>query len=77
MLLTPLAMNAPLLPEILPVRGDDRQAELPLATEGVLRYVWRHSWGSMLIEVNGGRVFVNGQVVETANPVTAQVPTNP
>ena len=61
-------MNAPLLPEILLVRGDDRQAELPLATEGVLRYVWQNRWGSMLIEVKNGRVFVNGGLVEGAQP---------
>ena len=57
-------MNAPLLPEILLARGDDCQAELPLAPEGVMRYVWKHRWGSMLIEVRGGRVFVNGGLVE-------------
>lgn len=59
-------MNAPLLPEILLVRGNDRQAALPLAAEGVLRYVWQHRWGSMLIEVKEGRVFVNGALVEAA-----------
>lgn len=61
-------MNARLLPEILLVRDDDRQAALPLATEGVLCYVWKHRWGSMLIEVREGRVFVNGGLVESAQP---------
>jgi len=65
-------MNAPLLPEILLVRGDDRQAELPLATEGVMRYVWNNRWGSMLIEVREGRVFVDGKVVEPVSAAAAQ-----
>ena len=68
-------MNAPLLPEILLVRGDDRQAELPLATEGVLRYVWQHRWGSMLIEVKEGRVFVNGGLVEHLDSTSSHLRT--
>ena len=59
-------MNAPLLPEILARQGEARQTELPLAAEGELHYVWDSRWGSMLIEVKDGRVFVNGQVVEAA-----------
>jgi hypothetical protein len=59
-------MNAPLLPEILTLRDDIGQTELSLAAEGVLRYVWEHRWGSMLIEVKDGRVFVNGGLVEVA-----------
>jgi hypothetical protein len=58
-------MNAPILPEVLARRGDTVQTQLPLAAEGVLRYVWEHRWGSMLIEVKEGRVFVNGQLVES------------
>ncbi|MBE0548544.1 MAG: hypothetical protein IH627_13035 [Rubrivivax sp.] len=59
-------MNARLLPEILVLSGENAQAELPLAAEGVLRYVWESRWGSMLIEVKEGRVFVNGSLVEAA-----------
>lgn len=59
-------MNAPLLPEILARRGDSPQADLPLAAEGVLRYVWEGKFGSMLIEVKDGRAFVNGQAVQPA-----------
>ena len=33
-------MNAPLLPEILVRRDDGAQTDLPLASEGVLRYLW-------------------------------------
>lgn len=61
-------MAAPLLPETLVLSGDSVQAELPLAAEGVLRYVWEHRFGRMLIEVRDGRVFVNGGSVEPANP---------
>ena len=57
-------MNAPLLPEILSRREVDPQVDLPLATEGVLRYVWEGRFGSMLIEVRDGQAYVNGQAVE-------------
>lgn len=57
-------MNAQLLPEVLVLSGDSAQAELPLAAEGVLRYVWEHRFGSMLVEVKDGRVLVDGNVVE-------------
>ena len=56
-------MNVPLLPEILALRAETPQTELPLAAEGVLRYVWNNRWGSMLIEVKDGQAFVNGCVV--------------
>lgn len=67
-------MNARLLPEILVLSADNAQAELPLAAEGVLRYVWESRFGSMLIEVKEGRVFVNGGLVEAAF-VSEQAPT--
>lgn len=57
-------MNAPLLPEILRRTEPSPQQELPLAAEGVQRYVWESRWGAMLIEVVGEQVFVNGQPVE-------------
>jgi len=47
------------------IRSD--QVDLPLAAEGVLRYVWEGRFGPMLIEVREGRAYVNGQVVETAD----------
>ena len=40
-----------------------QEPELPLATEGVLRYVWHGRFGDMLIEVQDGAVFVNGAEV--------------
>lgn len=60
-------MGTPLLPEILVLSRDGHaQVELPLATEGVLRYVWEHRFGSMLVEVKDGQAFVNGALVEPA-----------
>lgn len=61
-------MNAPLLPEILTRLDPSPQVDLPLAAEGVLRYVWEGKFGSMLIEVRDGLVFVNGEVVEPVQP---------
>lgn len=61
-------MNAPLLPEILTRRSDSLQADLPLAAEGVLRYVWENRFGSMLIEVKDGQAFVNGRAVQPIDP---------
>jgi len=46
----------------------DPQSRLPLATEDVLRYVWEGKFGSILIEVVRGRIFVNGTPVEPASP---------
>ena len=56
-------MNLPLAPEVL-LRADDTQAALPLASEGVSRWVWESRYGPILIEVIGDRVFVNGELVE-------------
>jgi hypothetical protein len=43
-------------------------AELALAAEGVLRVVWDGRFGTMLIEVVDGQVFVNGQQVLPVGP---------
>jgi hypothetical protein len=56
-------MNAP-LPEILLRAEPAQQVDLPLATEGVLRYVWESRWGSMLIEVVAGVAYVDGARVD-------------
>jgi hypothetical protein len=60
-------VNAPLLPEVLTRRDATPQTELQLAAEGVLRYVWEGRFGSMLIEVREGRVYVNGSLVESTD----------
>jgi hypothetical protein len=57
-------MNAPLHPEVLRLREESQQEALPLATEGVQRYVWESRFGSMLIEVVDGAAYVNGDRVE-------------
>jgi len=61
-------MSPPLIPEVRPevlLRcDDDGQSALPLASEGVLRYIWESRYGTMLIEVIGDAVFVNGQRIE-------------
>lgn len=56
-------MNAPLLPEILLGAQPADQPALPLAAEGVQRYVWQSAFGPMLIEVRDGASFGNGQRV--------------
>ena len=57
-------MNAPLISEVLLRSTDAHQPRLPLATQGVARWVWHSRFGSMLIEVIEDAVFVNGQPVE-------------
>ena len=59
-------MNAPLHPEVLRRMDETPQADLPLATEGVLRYVWESRYGEMLIEVVDGIAYVNGDRIEPA-----------
>ena len=59
-------MNAPLLPEVLARRAPTAQADLPLASEGVQRYLWEGRFGPILIEVKEGRVYVNEKVVDPA-----------
>jgi hypothetical protein len=67
-------MNAPLLPEILRLRGACSQEPLALATEGVQRYVWESRFGPMLIEVIDSVAYVNGQRVESFPPAGASPP---
>jgi hypothetical protein len=57
-------MNAPLLPEILLGADATTEPQLPLATEGVQRYVWHSRFAAILIEVKDGIAYVNGQAVE-------------
>ena len=62
-------MNAPLLAEKLLRLDEPSQVPLPLATQGVLRYVWESRFGEILIEVAGDCSFVNGQLVEPLEPL--------
>ena len=43
------------------------QRQLMLASDGVERHVWESRYGAILIEVQGGEVFVNGQHVQRAD----------
>jgi hypothetical protein len=67
-------MNAPLREEVLTLREATPQASLPLAAEGVQRFVWEHRFGSMLIEVDGDEVRVNGELVQPLHPNKADGP---
>lgn len=62
-------MNAPLHTEVLRFREATPQEALPLATEGVQRYVWEGRFGAMLIEVVDGIAYVNGERVERIDSV--------
>ncbi|MBL8344794.1 MAG: hypothetical protein JNN03_05085 [Rubrivivax sp.] len=55
--------NLPSALEVVIGHTDDAQPPLPLASDGVLRWLWRGRFGEMLIEVVGDEVFVNGQRV--------------
>jgi hypothetical protein len=59
-------MNAPLFQEVLRRQDGSPQCDLPLAAEGVLRYIWENRFGEMRIEVIDGVVYVNGDRVEPA-----------
>lgn len=64
-------MNAPLFAEVLTRREGQAphpQQPLPLASTGVLRYVWDSRFGPILIEVIDDQVFVNGDRVVPATP---------
>lgn len=57
-------MTDRLLPEVVCGAGEQPQAALPLATEGVQRYVWKMAHGDILVEVRDGVAYVNGARVE-------------
>ncbi len=54
--------------EVVVGAAEDAQPSLPLASEGVQRWVWQGRFGAMLIEVVEGVVYVNGQRVEPHVP---------
>lgn len=64
-------MNARLSPEILSDHTARGPSEPGRETAQALRDVWQSRFGDILIEVRDGRVFVNGQAVEPAEPGTA------
>jgi hypothetical protein len=52
------------MPEVHVGQSNTAEPELPLAADGVLRYVWHSRFGDMLVELRDGQAFVNGQAVE-------------
>ncbi|HET9642188.1 MAG TPA: hypothetical protein VFP68_02240 [Burkholderiaceae bacterium] len=60
-------MSICLLPEVVLGEPDPIQTQLPLAAEGVQRYVWHAVHGEMLIEVRDGSAYVNGKRVESVD----------
>jgi hypothetical protein len=64
-------VNAPLPVEVHFRPEPAAQADLPLVAEGVQRYLWEGRFGSMLIEVREGRVYVNEKLVEPTTPSIA------
>ncbi|WP_140637375.1 hypothetical protein [Methylibium rhizosphaerae] len=63
-------MSAPLFREVLQAQEPPLQEALPLATEGVQRYVWESRFGPMLIEVVDRVAYVNGGKVEPSTDTT-------
>ena len=63
-------MNPPAPPvlDIVIGRTDDAQPPLPLASDGVLRWLWHSRFGEILIEVMDDDVFVNGKQVNRHAP---------
>ena len=61
-----------LLPEIRVGAVQSDQVPLDLMSDGVLRYVWNGTFGSMLIEVRSGVAYVNGTPVTTVQALKAQ-----
>lgn len=57
-------MPSPPLPEVFVGAEPTPQPNLPLATEGVQRYVWQSRFGAILLEVCDGVARVNGEAVE-------------
>lgn len=60
-------MNAPLRPDVFVRAQPSPQLDLPLAADGVQCHVWEGRFGTMLIEVRNGQVFVNGSLVSPAD----------
>jgi len=56
--------TGPLYPEVRCGLGTASQAALPLASEGVQRFVWQMAHGQILIEIRDGVAYVNGDRVE-------------
>jgi hypothetical protein len=56
--------TTPVASDVFVGHVDDAQPPLPLASDGVLRWVWQGRFGAILIEVVDQDVLVNGERVE-------------
>lgn len=65
-------MNAPIVPERLLLGEQTPQLPLPLARAGVLRWIWEGRFGTVLIEVEGDEIRVDGKRVEPHVPGGAE-----
>lgn len=54
--------------DVMLAADEAAEPSLPLASDGVRRWVWHSRYGAMLIEAIGTEVFVNGQRVEPHTP---------
>ncbi|MDO9094534.1 MAG: hypothetical protein Q8R98_24150 [Rubrivivax sp.] len=52
------------MPDVMLAPLETVEPSLPLASDGVRRWVWHSRYGAMLIEVIGDEVYVNQQRVE-------------
>lgn len=51
-------------PDVMLAPDEQVAPSLPLASDGVQRWVWQGRYGAMLIEVIGDEIFVNTRRVE-------------
>lgn len=63
-----MSANPSCMPDFVVGQTQDLPPLLPLASPGVLRWVWQSRYRAILIEVIGDAVFVNGQRVERHAP---------
>ncbi len=59
-------MNAPLPPEILLSPAASPLEEAASSTSSPQCHVWQSRFGTIVIELRGGRIYVNGGLVEPA-----------
>jgi len=59
-------VNDPSISKHLLQQSAARPADPPRPGEALFRYLWQGRFGQMLIEVDEGRAYVNGQFVEPA-----------
>lgn len=66
-------MSEPFLREVVVGDVDPSQPGLPLAAQGVQRFVWQARHGPILIEVRDGVAYVNGDAVEPVSETVRRI----